>query len=234
MTVTLIMANFVVFLLEVMIFPSLSGEQRDFLTYGTGSPNLVALFTSIFLHGSWGHVFGNNIFLWVFGPAVEDRVGSKLFLVYYVGAGAAANVFEAIIDVIHAPAVLTHGVGASGAISGIMALYLYRCWHSKIKMFIPVLFLPVTVKIPAVPLMILFFLIEIFRGIDSFVTTTNIAHWAHVGGFLFGLVVGRIKRYGHEAAVEKHDGAVMDTLRLGGGWDGLKDESDLLRLLELV
>lgn len=232
-TVALVMVNFVMFSFQILFSPYLIEEQKHVLTYGTGSLNLVALFTSIFLHGSCDHVFFNNLFLWAFGPPVEDRVGSKLFLVYYIGAGVAANVFEVIVDVIHAPTAMTHGLGASGAISGIMALFLYRCWHSKMKMFIPVLFLPVTVRIPAVPLMVLFFVKEIISGISSFSNPTNIAHWAHVGGFLFGLAVGRIKRYGHEAAMEKYDGAVMDTLRSGGGWDGLKDESALVKLLEL-
>jgi len=232
MTVTLVMANFAVFAWQVLVSPYLLVEQRQVLTYGTGSLNLYALFISIFLHGSCGHVFFNNLFLWAFGPPVEDRVGSKLFLVYYLGAGVAANVLEAIVDVLHAPTAKTFGLGASGAISGIMALYLYRCWHSKVKMFIPIFLLPVTVRIPAVPLMVFFFARDIIGGISSFSVRTGIGHWAHVGGFLFGLAVGRIKRYGHEAALEKYDAAVEDALR-SGGWGGLKDESTLLKLLSL-
>jgi len=232
-TVAFVTANFVVFLCEIVFFPFLIDEQVRVLTYGTGSLNPFALFTSIFLHASCGHVFFNNVFLWVFGPPVEDRVGPKLFAVYYLGAGVAANVLQAVVDAVHAPERLTYGIGASGAISGIMAIYLYRCWHTKVKMFIPVMFLPVTVRVPAVPLMVFFFVKDVVGGFSSFSSGTNVAHWAHVGGFLFGLAVGRVKRYGHEAAVENCETALMDKLRSGGGWDGLKDESTLVRLLDL-
>ncbi len=232
-TVALVMANFAVFACQVLFAPYLSEQQKLFFTYGTGSLHPVALFASIFLHGSFFHVLFNNIYLWVFGPPVEDRVGPRLFVVYYLGAGVAANVLEVVVDAVHAPTAITFGLGASGAISGIMALYAYRCWHAKVKMFVPLLFLPVTLRIPAVPFMIFYFLQNVAAGVGSFALPTGIAYWAHVGGFLFGLAVGRIKRYGHEAAVEKYETAVADGLDPLAGWDGLKDDSALRKLVEL-
>ncbi len=232
-TVTIIIATVVAFLWQGPL-EDLFGERVRLLTYGTGNLSLIGLFTSIFLHADIFHIVFNMLFLWVFGPPVEDRVGKKLFFIYYLGAGVAANIFEVLVDVIHNPDSRTVGIGASGAVSGIMALYLYRCFYSRLKMVISPLYLPFHVNIPAAPLLLLWFFKNVFYGFLSFAKPTNIGHWAHVGGFLFGLAVGRIKRYGHEAGVEHYSGTVLEHLRDGGGWKGLNNEKDLLKLLKLT
>src|SRR3990172_5517052 len=119
-TATIIIATVVVFLWEGSL-DYLLGERMRLLAFGLGNLGLIGLFTSIFLHADIFHIVFNMLFLWVFGPPVEDRVGKKLFFVYYLGAGVAANIFEVLVDVIHNPDSNMVGIGASGAVSGIMA-----------------------------------------------------------------------------------------------------------------
>lgn len=232
-TLTIVVANFAIFFCEPLLFNFMREERFLHLTYGTKSPSVIGLFTSIFLHGSFLHVFFNNLYLWVFGPAVEERVGGRDFFLYYMGAGIAANFLSLFVDVAITPDRLINGLGASGAISGVLALYAYRCWHGKISMLVPLVGLPLTLNIPAVPFLIIWFMKNVFSGIASITRPDGIGHWAHVGGFLFGLVVGRIKRYGHEAAVEHYSGRLLNEMRAGMGWKGMKDASSLLKLAKL-
>lgn len=209
------------------------GERINGLAYGAGNPSLVSLFTSLFIHADPFHIFFNMLFLWVFGPPVEDRVGTKLFFIYYIGAGVAANVLDALVHAIHNPGSSLTGIGASGAISGIMALYLYRCYYSKVKMVVTFYFLPFNLNIPAIPIVMFWFLKDIFYAFITLSKSNGIGHWAHVGGFLFGLAVGRIKRYGHASAMEHYSGKVDEELRKAGKWQEFTSESDLLKLADL-
>jgi len=231
-TITLIVANAVAFIWEPLLI-DLLGERIIFLTYGTGNVSLIGLFTSFFLHADLLHIIFNMLFLWVFGPPLEDRVGRKLFLVYYLACGVAANLFDVIVTFIHDPASDSVGIGASGAISGIMGLYLYRCYYSKIKMVVSPIFLPMNIQIPAALLLIFWFFKNVFYGYAAFSKPSNIANWAHVGGFLFGLAVGRIMKYGHEGAMEHYTSKVLEKIRDGRGWKEADTEEELLKLLKL-
>ena len=225
-TLALIAINCLVFAIEAMLpVPMLNSA---FKIFGSGPSNWYYPFspvTSMFLHGSVSHIVFNMAFLWIFGGPLEDRVGAGRYLAYYMGAGIAASFLSIITGFISYGADGPVGIGASGAISGVMGLYVYRCWHSKLRMVIDPLLMPVKFSIPAAPLMIFWFLKDVYFGIHTLSgVSTGVGHWAHVGGFVFGLVVARVMRYGQEGRVENLRQKIMDRLEQSGGWDVAEKE----------
>ena len=145
-------------------------------------------FTSMFLHGGWVHLIANMWFLWLFGNNVEDSMGHFRFLVFYllVGAGAAAA------HVLSAPGSMIPTVGASGAISGIMGAYLVLYPHIRIQtLFVFVIVLRV-LPVPAWLVLILWFGSQLLAGYTDSVAQAGIAFWAHIGGFVAGVVLVKL------------------------------------------
>lgn len=229
-TLALIGVNLFVFIVEMLLPPDLLGWTIQHLGFGPATRNPVSLVTSLFLHGDIYHVAFNMLFLWVFGGPVEERIGSKNFLIFYFGAGFVAGVLSVVMEMIARPGSTVPGIGASGAISGIMALFLYRCFYAKLKLVITPLLLPHQVNVPVVPLVLLWFFQDVVMGIFSLSVPTGVGRWAHVGGFAFGIGIGRFKRYGHEGQVEQLRSRIMQDLSKGGGWKSA--EKDLLNLLK--
>ncbi len=231
-TLAIMGINAVMFLLEV--FMPLESLQWIFknLSFGPATRDPFSPFISLFLHIDIYHVAFNMLFLWIFGGPVEERVGSKLFLLYYFGAGLTAGVVNVIMEVIARPDSTTGAIGASGAVSGIMALFLYRCFYSKLKLVINPILLPRQINVPVIPLVLLWIFQDVIMGIVSMSMPTGVAHWAHIGGFAFGIIVGRVKRYGHEGRVEQLRKNIQKKLEGGGGWKAA--EKDLLKLLKIA
>jgi membrane associated rhomboid family serine protease len=186
----------------------------------------------MFLHADIYHVTFNMLFLWIFGGPVEERTGRRNYLIYYFGAGLAAGFLNIIMEVISRPDSTVPCIGASGAVSGIMALFLYRCFYSKLKLVISPILLPRQVNVPVIPLVLFWISQDVLLGFLSLSRPTGVAHWAHVGGFIFGIVIGRIKRYGQEGRIEQLRGRILKKLEEGGGWRTA--EKDLLKLLDLA
>jgi membrane associated rhomboid family serine protease len=146
------------------------------------------LFTSMFVHGGWAHIFGNMLFLWVFGDNVEDRMGHGRYLVFYLVCGlaaAGAETYMAIDTVLPT-------VGASGAIAGVLGAYLVLYPTARVQVVIfPLFFLPFFV--PAVVLIGFWFVTQLFSGFAEVANNTTagsgVAFWAHVGGFIAGVVL---------------------------------------------
>ncbi len=228
-TLGLIIANAIVFAVELALPEDALKWTFESLGFGPATRNPVAPFSSLFLHGDIYHIAFNMLFLWIFGSPVEERIGSKNFLLYYFGGGLAAGVLGTVMEMIARPDSTVPGIGASGAISAIMALFLYRCFYAKLKMVISPILLPRQVSIPVIPLVLLWFFQDVAMGIVSLKVQTGVGHWAHVGGFAFGIAIGRWKRYGHEGQVEQLRGKVLKKLA-GGGWEAA--EQDLLKLLK--
>ena len=156
------------------------------------SASLLTIFTSMFLHGGWGHILGNALFFWVFGNNIEDSLGHFRFLVFYLVCGLAA----AAAHILAQPASPLPTVGASGAISGILGAYLVLYPRVRVRMlFFFIIFFKV-IPIPAWLVLIWWFfwqlvaaLPELKNGADL---TGGVAVWAHLGGFVTGVVLVKI------------------------------------------
>jgi membrane associated rhomboid family serine protease len=153
---------------------------------------------SVFLHNDIFHLIFNMLFLAVFGSHLEDKIQSKRFLLYYFISEIGAKSLHMIMygDL---------GIGSSGAIFGIMGLYLSRCHYSKIKTIIPLVF-PFKITINAKWFLVFWFFSDMY---NAFYSTNYIAYWTHIGGFLTGLIIGKLNQYWIEANKEHlHERAI--------------------------
>jgi membrane associated rhomboid family serine protease len=145
-----------------------------------------AIFTSMFMHGGWGHLLGNMLFLWVFGNNIEDSMGHSRFVVFYLLTGAAA----ALAHIFLAPASPIPAVGASGAISGIMGAYILLYPKVRVTTWLPPIFV---FRLRAIVVLGYWFLIQLVLGLEMLGPEMGeqggIAVWAHIGGFVAGLVL---------------------------------------------
>ena len=155
------------------------------------SGHLYALVTSMFLHGGWLHLLGNMLFLWVFGRNVEDLIGSGRFVGFYLCCGLVAGVVQVIAN----PYSRVPTIGASGAIAGVMGAYLIKFPRARIVTLIPIFIFITTMEIPAAFLLLWWFLIQFVSGVGSLAQTDytggGVAWFAHVGGFVAGMLLIR-------------------------------------------
>lgn len=161
------------------------------------------LLTSMFLHGSWLHLLGNMWFLWLFGNNVEDSMTRPRFVVFYVLCGLAA----ALAQVLANPASGVPMVGASGAISGVMGAYLVLYPRVRVFAMVPIGFLLTSVALPAWLMLVYWMLIQVVSGLVSIGGQPGggVAFWAHVGGFVAGVVLVKLfARSGDVAAHKAH------------------------------
>jgi membrane associated rhomboid family serine protease len=188
------------------------------------------LITALFFHANFWHLFGNSIYLWVFGIFVEDKLGWKAYLFLYFLTGIAAGLVHGImVGLFMREKIFVPSLGASGAISGIMGIYLYRCYYSKIKLLVSI-FLPIRIQIPAVVILGIWFLQDFMGGIDSIRGIyRNVGFWAHVGGFLSGFGACKYLHYEIQARKEKLEFVAETTLnRYVGYGEGIKAAEKLL------
>ncbi|MFC1969142.1 rhomboid family intramembrane serine protease [Chloroflexota bacterium] len=150
-------------------------------------PAWMTVFTSMFIHGDWMHFGVNMLFLWVFGDNIEDRFGHLRYLLFYLAAGVAAVLFQTITDTTSQ----LPTIGASGAIAGALGAYLILFPGSRIRTLVFFFFI-LFVRIRALFLLGFWFLLQFFGGIGSLGPSAQgggVAYWAHVGGFLLGIIV---------------------------------------------
>lgn len=181
------------------------GDNRSFFSFSTLSFSIPAytVITSIFLHGSWFHLLSNMWFLWIFGDNVEDRMGPFFFLIFYILCGILAGLTHMLFNI----SSMIPTVGASGAIAGVLGAYFKLYPEAKIKTFIPVfIFLPLFINVPASFFIILWFISQVYSGavhsLSGGGAVGGVAWWAHIGGFIFGLLLHRLfagkkKKRGH-------------------------------------
>lgn len=149
--------------------------------------------TSMFLHGGWMHLLSNSLYLWVFGNNVEDSMGHVRFLVFYLLCGLAAALAHVVLD----PSSPVPTVGASGAISGVMGAYLLLYPQVRVKMLIPIFLYPWITFMRAWVVLIWWFAVQILSGLPQLMSlrrevSGGVAVWAHVGGFVAGVVLIRL------------------------------------------
>ncbi len=204
-------------------------DNLVFLPQAPKAWNVVAsAFTSIFLHGSGGHLWGNMLFLWMLGAAVERRVGHPQFFLLYLITGLCGGMVF-VLSYLLATGEPGHLLGASGAIAGIMGIFTIRCYFKSMTVPIPIVW-PISFKLTLNSLVIigLFFLRDLSGGISqiSDAAVSNVGHWAHLGGMVTGMALAAFLKLGSEAVEERHleigIKAVGSSVGFGGGEESLR------------
>jgi membrane associated rhomboid family serine protease len=157
-------------------------------SYFTTGQQLLSLFSFMFLHGGFWHLLGNMWFLYIFGDNVEDRLGPFRYLVFYLLCGITSGLSHLLLN-LHSN---VPTIGASGAIAGVMGAYLILHPHSKILTLIPIIFIPWFIEIPAFFFLGFWFVLQFLNAAGSHGNIGGIAWWAHIGGFVFGIVFLKI------------------------------------------
>lgn len=145
--------------------------------------NLLTVFTSMFLHGGLFHILGNMLYLWIFGNNVEDSFGHGRFLLFYILSG----IFAALSQYLYDPLANVPMIGASGAVSGVLGAYLILYPYARV---VTAVFIFIFIKLVELPAFIFltfwFFMQVLYSGLEG------VAWYAHIGGFVFGLLIGRV------------------------------------------
>lgn len=189
-TLSLILTNILVFLLTIrdnnfgLFDATVATSVAEHWGIVPHSPNLLTLFTHLFLHGGWEHLFFNMLFLLLFGPHIEDALGRWEYLLFYIGGGFMAGLLHVFLA--STPLLSAAGdkplIGASGAIAAVLGLFAVRFWRAKLRVFL-------IFSIPAVYVIGFYTLREVFTGVRAFAdggSSDSVANWAHIGGLLFG------------------------------------------------
>jgi len=190
-TASIIAVNALVFLLEL-----LRGET--FITNWSLVPadivagrHLFTILSSMFMHGSFSHILGNMVFLWAFGPEIEDLMGRGRYLVFYLLGGLAATFAQVAVD----PTSTVPNLGASGAIAAVMGAFLVTYPRDKIRSLLVIFVFIRTAYIPAALLVGVWFLMQLVNlgaVAHNPQPSGGVAYAAHVGGFIFGAVTARL------------------------------------------
>lgn len=146
--------------------------------------------TAMFLHGGWMHLIGNMLYLWVFGDNVEDRLGRLQYLLFYLLTGVVANLAQVLADP-QSPVPL---IGASGAVAGVLGAYFLTYPRARVLTLMPLGIFITMVQVPAVVFLFLWFVLQLLNGVASIgipQIAGQVAWWAHIGGFITGMVLIR-------------------------------------------
>jgi membrane associated rhomboid family serine protease len=144
------------------------------------------IFTSMFLHGSWLHLIGTMLFLWIFGNNIEDSVGHVKFVFFYLLCGIAAAAAQVAIN----PDSLVPMIGASGAVSGVLGAYLLLFPRARVLVLLPIWIFIKFVYVPAWLMLIFWFVLQLLSGAATVrMHGGAVAFWAHIGGFVAGLIL---------------------------------------------
>lgn len=192
-TIGLIGLNVLVFLYEAMLS---QGALENFIySYGAIPAQIVqgegwgTLLTSMFLHGGWLHLIGNMLFLWVFGDNIEAVLGKVWYIAFYLAGGLVASAAHILLNW----GSTIPSVGASGAIAAIMGAYIVMFPQSRIRLLVLAGRVGIT-QVTALVFLGIWVIMQLFSGLASLgvetAQTGGVAFWAHIGGFVFGLVAG--------------------------------------------
>ncbi|MBV9546818.1 MAG: rhomboid family intramembrane serine protease [Chloroflexi bacterium] len=192
-TLSLIAVNIACFVVELSLGDNLDPFIRRWglVPADAGEPAaLITLLTSTFLHGGWLHLLSNMIYLGVFGPPVEDRLGGSRF----VGLYLLSALLGSLIYLLAQRGSQTPAIGASGAIAGVIGAHLLLYPGATLGSVSPVLSLRLVEGTPTLVLLVIWLATQLLSGVASLTTTTGIAWWAHLGGFASGIVLAPILR----------------------------------------
>ena len=198
-TPLIVLVNVVAFLLELTHGDAFVVQWSAVPAQIVSGHHWITILTAMFMHGSWSHIIGNMIFLWAFGPEIEDAMGRGGYLIFYLLGGMVAM----LAQVAASPHSTVPNLGASGAIAAVMGAFLVTYPRDRIK---AVLFIFVFARITFIPAALLigvWFLIQLVHaGAVAQVQTGGVAYLAHVGGFIFGAVTAHFFENPRRAALQ--------------------------------
>ena len=187
-----IAVNILLFLYEMHL--QTSRQLGDFIMHYGAIPtdimmgdNYYTLFTNMFLHGGWMHLIGNMLFLWIFADNIESTIGNIRFLLFYLAGGIIASIIHVLLNT----GSEIPSIGASGAISAVMGTYLIMFPGSRVKVLVIYFFR--SFYLSAIIFLGFWIVFQLYNGISTLGENNNtggVAHWAHIGGFAFGILYG--------------------------------------------
>jgi membrane associated rhomboid family serine protease len=232
-TIVLVVLNTGLFLMV----PPDALDRFIFPPYGnhTALDFVISIITSAFLHGSFWHLLGNMVFLWAFASALEPRIGARRFIAVYFISILFSTLIPVLLynfqEYLAGPNKVLRfysSLGASGAIAGIMGLFAVRCFFAKVKIALPVILVPlvsVPVRVNGLLLCGMFFALDISSSVGMFNGKPGgVNYWAHVGGFMFGILMGYYMKLHKDASVES---VSVKANRFSKEEAGLKDAADV-------
>jgi len=202
LTYTFILINVFVFMIEVAQGPLVMTMLQVFgmiparllnldILVGTFGWPIVTMVTGTFLHGSWGHLIGNMLYLWVFGDNIEDKLGRWRYLLFYLLCGAIASLSHALAN----PLSLIPTIGASGAVAGVLGGYILSYPKARVLTLVPIGFIVPAIRVPAWAYLGFWFVIQLVSGLAPIWArelTQTVAFWANINGFLAGVALVRL------------------------------------------
>ena len=187
-TALIIAVNVIVFVLELARGEAFVTQWSVVPAQITSGHHWITILTAMFMHASWSHIIGNMVFLWAFGPEIEDAMGRGRYLVFYLLGGLAAMLAQVAAD----PHSTVSNLGASGAIAAVMGAFIVTYPRDRIKSVLLIFIFVKVTFIPAALLIGFWFLTQLVHaGTVAHVQTGGVAYLAHVGGFIFGAVTAR-------------------------------------------
>ena len=191
-TYGIIAINILVFVIQFnLVISNQMAEENFIYSFGFIPANFsfITIFTSMFLHGGFSHIMGNMWFLWVFGDNVEGVLGHAKYALFYILCGVAATISQLLIN----PASTIPMVGASGAIAGVLGMYMIRFPKANVHVFAFIIIFFTTFRIPALFVLGFWFFNQLTNGLGSlgFNTTGGVAWFAHIGGFIAGIMLNQ-------------------------------------------
>jgi membrane associated rhomboid family serine protease len=188
-TLLLIVVNFIVFFLELAGGDAFVSRWALVPAHITAGKDWITLLTAMFLHAGWEHILGNMVFLWAFGPEVEDTMGPVKYLAFYLLGGLIGNLAQIAII----PNSTELNLGASGAIAAVMGAFILAFPRDRIKTVLFIGNFGRITLIPSVLLIGVWFLTQVFSQLGSIaaVQSGGVAYMAHIGGFVYGAIAGR-------------------------------------------
>jgi len=211
--IIIIILNFIVFALQILSgdafvlrWAFIPARLSAFLA-GNGSPQVIlTIFSAMFMHGGIAHILGNMLFLWIFGDNVEDQFGHLRYLTFYLICGIVATFAQYIID----PGSAIPNIGASGAIAGVLGAYLLMFPRARVNLFVWPLSVLLAIftrspylRLPAWLMLGLWFGMQVLLGVQGLNTLGEggVAFWAHIGGFMAGVLLALFLRPGRRRAL---------------------------------
>ena len=187
-TALIIIVNVIVFLLELSRGDAFVTQWSAIPAQIMSGHHWITILTAMFMHGSWSHIIGNMVFLWAFGPEIEDAMGRGRYLAFYLLGGLVAMLAQVAAD----PHATVPNLGASGAIAAVMGAFIVTYPRDRIKSLLIIFIFVKVTFIPAALLIGFWFLTQLVHaGTVAKVQTGGVAYLAHVGGFIFGAVTAR-------------------------------------------